>query len=112
MKASKETNGRFCACGADYSFRHHLATSCCECANKKKLQQANDTGMAAACAAVARAVKTGELKSPKECNCVDCGKAAMDYDHRDYAKPLDVVPVCRSCNKLRGPAKPRTVEAA
>lgn len=38
----------------------------------------------------------------------------MDYDHRDYTKPLSVEPVCRSCNKLRGPAigsLPRVVAA-
>ena len=38
--------------------------------------------------------------------CVDCGKRAEHYDHRDYTKPLEVEPVCRSCNKLRGPAHP------
>ncbi len=37
--------------------------------------------------------------------CVDCGAAADRYDHRDYSKPLDVVPVCRGCNKRRGAAK-------
>lgn len=36
--------------------------------------------------------------------CVDCGKPACQYDHRDYTKPLEVVPVCRSCNYKRGPA--------
>jgi hypothetical protein len=39
--------------------------------------------------------------------CVDCGKyPASCYDHRDYTKPLDVDPVCGSCNKLRGPGYP------
>jgi hypothetical protein len=37
--------------------------------------------------------------------CVDCGKPATVYDHREYAKPLEVDPVCRSCNSRRGPAK-------
>ena len=36
--------------------------------------------------------------------CVDCGANATDYDHRDYNKPLDVEPVCRSCNIRRGNA--------
>ncbi len=63
-------------------------------------------GCAAAIAAVGRAVRKGLLKPAKECTCVDCGKQARDYDHRDYNKPLDVVPVCRSCNQLRGPAIP------
>ena len=39
--------------------------------------------------------------------CVDCGKRATEYDHRDYNKPLDVEPVCNTCNRLRGPAKRR-----
>ena len=29
---------------------------------------------------------------------------AYDYDHRDYSKPLEVDPVCRRCNQMRGPA--------
>jgi len=38
--------------------------------------------------------------------CADCGRRALQYDHRDYRKPLDVVPVCRSCNCRRGPGAP------
>lgn len=34
--------------------------------------------------------------------CVDCGNRAVHYDHRDYAKPLEVEPVCQSCNMKRG----------
>ena len=37
--------------------------------------------------------------------CVDCGQRAFHYDHRYYSRPLDVVPVCRTCNHLRGPAR-------
>jgi len=37
--------------------------------------------------------------------CVDCGKPATVYEHRDYTKPLDVEPVCSSCNRKRGPAE-------
>jgi len=33
--------------------------------------------------------------------CVDCGKPATDWEHRDYAKPLDVDPCCKSCNLRR-----------
>ena len=36
--------------------------------------------------------------------CTDCGTRADRYDHRDYNKPLDVQPVCRACNRKRGPA--------
>ena len=47
----------------------------------------------------------GRLPNAKTLICVDCGAQAHDYDHRDYRKPLDVVPVCRSCNLKRGPAE-------
>lgn len=53
---------------------------------------------------VAKAIKAGELQRPGAFSCVDCGRPAMHYDHRDYTKPLNVVPVCRSCNVMRGPA--------
>lgn len=54
--------------------------------------------------AVTRAVQNGTLPRAKTLVCVDCGKPAFDYDHREYSKPLEVVPVCRACNKKRGPA--------
>jgi hypothetical protein len=59
---------------------------------------------AAAVAKVSQAIRKGELKKPTEFKCVDCGKAATQYDHRDYNKPLEVQPVCASCNAMRGPA--------
>jgi hypothetical protein len=37
--------------------------------------------------------------------CVDCGNPATEYDHRDYARPLDVQPVCHGCNTRRGSAQ-------
>ena len=57
-----------------------------------------------ACQVVCNAVKAGKLPKVTTLDCVDCGKPAEHYDHRDYNKPLDVEPVCRSCNKKRGPA--------
>ncbi len=55
---------------------------------------------------VLRAIRRGELKSlwDGKTACVDCGKPAIYYDHRDYGEPLDVEPVCASCNSNRGPA--------
>jgi len=38
--------------------------------------------------------------------CVDCGKTATCYDHRNYFLPFDVDPVCRSCDIRRGQAYP------
>lgn len=49
-------------------------------------------------------VKMGRMPKVTTLLCVDCGKPAKCYDHRDYLKPLDVEPVCISCNKLRGAA--------
>lgn len=53
---------------------------------------------------IVKAQKSGLLPNAKTLVCVDCGKPAFDYDHRDYSKPLSVEPVCRRCNQLRGPA--------
>jgi hypothetical protein len=51
------------------------------------------------------ALRRGKFPSAKTKRCVDCGCKARDWDHRDYLKPLEVEPVCRSCNQKRGPAK-------
>lgn len=57
-------------------------------------------------AIVCSAIDAGDLPKLDGANpCFDCGKPAQHYDHRDYGKPLDVDPVCRTCNKLRGSAK-------
>jgi hypothetical protein len=54
--------------------------------------------------AVAKAIRRRVLAPAHRHLCVDCGAKAYCYDHRDYRKPLEVEPVCRSCNKRRGPA--------
>lgn len=51
------------------------------------------------------AKRKGRFPNAKTLTCVDCGKQAHDWDHRSYLRPLDVVPVCRSCNLKRGPAE-------
>lgn len=53
------------------------------------------------------AVRDGRLPHPSTMVCVDCDGPAIEYEHRDYNKPLEVEPVCRRCNLLRGPAVPR-----
>lgn len=60
--------------------------------------------MFAANRAIARERKCGRIAPASRFACVDCGDKALDYDHRDYSKPLDVEPVCRACNLRRGPA--------
>lgn len=86
-------------CGCDISTRHHLARVCLKCARRR----VNAPDLIAAHGAVAGAIRKGLLVHPRLLECVDCGAQARDYDHRDYSRHLDVVPVCRSCNKLRGP---------
>lgn len=55
--------------------------------------------------AIARARRQGLLpKFDGSIKCVDCGKTACRFDHRSYNRHLDVVPVCASCNGLRGAA--------
>lgn len=61
---------------------------------------------AKAIAAVGKAVKEGALARPSIFGCADCDRPANVYDHRDYTKPLEVAPVCWSCNNRRGSAKP------
>jgi len=63
-------------------------------------------------AAVARLIQLGALDRPANLICVDCGKQAAQYDHRDYTHPIDVEPVCRQCNLLRGPGLYATSERA
>ena len=56
--------------------------------------------------AVSKAIKEGRLPPlDGSIACVDCGRAAEVWEHREYERPLDVDPVCRSCNCRRGPAK-------
>lgn len=65
-----------------------------------------------ACMQVRGAKRKGELPKLNEIvvACMDCGKRATVYDHRDYSKPLEVSPVCDSCNLRRGQAKIATTE--
>lgn len=54
-------------------------------------------------ATVYRAIMAGKLPQlDGTVQCADCNAAAQVYDHRDYSKPLEVDPVCRVCNHLRG----------
>jgi hypothetical protein len=52
--------------------------------------------------AVYLAIWNGNLSKAYLKKCTDCSHYAEVYDHRDYAKPLDVEPVCRRCNVKRG----------
>ena len=84
------------SCNNEITDRHHLAKVCLTCLYKKVTNQKK------AIALVAKAVKKGNLQPAKSYKCVDCGVDAFCYDHRDYGKPFEVVPVCRKCNFKRG----------
>jgi hypothetical protein len=73
-----------------------------------KLTRARDLLRQFALFAVAREIRLGNLRRPSELVCADCERQAQQYEHRDYRKPLEVVPICRSCNMKRGPALPHT----
>jgi hypothetical protein len=72
--------------------------SCVEC------EHLREKAKVAAGQAIKREIKAGRMFPASNYKCRDCGKQAVCYDHRSYAKPLEAEPVCKSCNGLRGPA--------
>lgn len=57
------------------------------------------------------AVRAGRIKRPDACE--QCGKPGpVEADHRDYAKPLDVVHLCFSCHRSQNPAGGTVASAA
>jgi len=55
-----------------------------------------------ASAHVTNAISRGDMNRASAHSCADCGNQARDWDHRDYLRPLEVDPLCRSCNIKRG----------
>jgi hypothetical protein len=89
-----------CSCGAvEMHYGCNASFQCVAC----KRPSARDTQKRAQ-RAVQQAVRSGEIPPASDLPCADCGAPSVDYDHRDYSKPLQVDPVCRSCNLKRGPA--------
>lgn len=89
-------------CGSEYNSRERKGGSpfcSIKCSN------ALSSARAKVSSAVAKEIKNGAIKKPSEFVCVDCGNQAEHYDHRRYLEPLEVVPVCRSCNIKRGQAE-------
>lgn len=79
---------------------------CACCAQEHELVLDVLSGRQLAASAIAKARSEGRLSAPTDHKCVDCSRPAEAYDHRDYNEPLNVEPVCRSCNVIRGHAKP------
>lgn len=86
-------------CGARFEVKRKPRISLCwRCRRRRwQLQSVCQT-------VVGKAVRQGRLPPARSLVCVDCGAAATDYDHRDYARPLAIEPTCRSCNLRRGAA--------
>ena len=94
--------GKCAACGTEnqITFRSRL---CWDCARTVGASLAAVGSRAHGL--VAKARKEGLLPHlDGSIACADCGKPAAVYDHRDYSKPMNVDPVCRSCNRKRGMA--------
>ena len=89
-------------CGAPLLDQSGSRLFCSNCSHERYAQRAK--AMAPVYRQVYRAIRRGDLPPPSECQCVDCHGPASVYEHRDYAKPLDVQPVCRRCNSHRGSA--------
>jgi hypothetical protein len=89
-------------CNQEILNRYHNAKHCWRCVDSQGIVNGGRKAMTA----VNKAIKKGIIASPKTLICVDCERPGECYDHRDYNKPLDVVPVCRKCNYRRGAAIP------
>lgn len=91
------------ACGVErwsHKYERVKSSRCAPCRVRAQLAQVR------AASAVFRAISLGDLRPAREFKCADCPRQATEYDHRDYAHPLIVQPVCTRCNSLRGPAAP------
>lgn len=82
------------------------ALRCARCWTVRDVQLEFLSGKRTAAQAVFNAKKAGLLAPATAFKCADCDQPAECYDHRDYGRPLDVDPVCRSCNAMRGSALP------
>lgn len=87
-------------CGTHILGRHRSAKLCVVCAYSTDKLRNKSRSM------VTVAIHKGKIPHPSTLVCVDCGKQATCYDHRNYYEPLNVDPVCKSCDCLRGPGHP------
>lgn len=94
LRRTRQATVRTCkACGAVHK-RHSGSWYCWACYHKARK-------LAGKAASLLKQKET----HPATCySCVDCGKQAQRWDHRDYYKPLAVEPVCQGCNWKRGGA--------
>ena len=92
---------KLCAdCNQEITGRERSAKFCWSCCDLRPIKN----GQVQAAKEVAKAVRKGILSPVATLTCVDCGKPAQCYEHRDYNKPLEVEPTCKGCNIRRGRA--------
>jgi hypothetical protein len=92
---------KLCAdCNQEIVGRERSAKFCWSCCDLRPIKN----GQVQAAKEVAKAVRNGILAPVATLTCVDCGKPAQCYEHRDYNKLLEVEPTCKGCNIRRGPA--------
>lgn len=104
MRKRIKPKRKTCSCCKQVRVMQPTAVICLKC--RPLIYRARVAIQRPAGNAVAKAVRHGILpRLNGSIACADCGKPANSYDHRDYDKPLEVSPVCISCNFLRGPAK-------
>ena len=77
-----------------------LGRYCFRCNSKKQIFYSRAHAM------VQKAIGLGLIPKANTLRCVECGKPAYGYEHRDYLNPLEVEPCCRSCDRQRGAAIP------
>jgi len=83
--------------------RRHECGACAKVRYRFRERLRVHQGKPRAHGAVRRAIEKGLLPPlDGRVRCVDCGRDAEVYDHRDYAYPLFVEPVCMRCNSRRG----------
>jgi hypothetical protein len=87
------------ACGGQIAGKASWAWYCARCSKVVKRIRRSAVNQ------VANAIQYQGFPHPGGFTCVDCQSwPAQFYDHRSYAEPLNVDPVCGSCNRARGPA--------
>lgn len=59
---------------------------------------------------VKSAIHSGKLPDWRGLRCFVCSDDAIGYHHSDYSEPLNVQPICRSCNWRLGHARMDRVE--
>ena len=114
-KAARQPQGRrhknCVVCAVDIQHMHYCCKLCEQCRKERRKYYSrriqfvqNDNQRSRMLTKYA--VKIGFLPDPRDFQCVDCRRRQAEcYDHRDYSKPLDVDPVCLSCNSSRGKGK-------